>query len=81
MHTDNLETGKLFGLSHGLKVCTSACYLGGFIGDDESKSAWLLNRMLKWENNIRMISKTADKYNHENYAAVIHVIQLEWIFL
>ena len=34
---ENVEAGKLFGRRHGFKVCTGAHYLGGYIGDDESK--------------------------------------------
>ena len=37
--------------------------------------------MLTWEKNISMISKTAGKYPQESYAAVVCVIQSEWIFL
>ena len=35
---DNIEAGKEFGARHGFKVCTGARYLGGYIGDDKSKS-------------------------------------------
>ena len=41
MHSENLEAGKEFGKCHGFKVCMGACYLGGYIGDDESKRDWL----------------------------------------
>ena len=34
---DNLETVKTIVLSHGFKVYSDARYLGGFIGDDDSK--------------------------------------------
>ena len=46
---ENLEAGKEFGSRHGFKVCTGARYLGGYIGEDESKSDWLRERTLKWE--------------------------------
>ena len=42
VHPDNIQTGKLFGLRYGFKVCTGAPYLGGFIRNDDSKQAWLL---------------------------------------
>ena len=44
MHMENIESGKLFGLSHGFKFCTGARYLGGLIGDDKSKYDWLKKR-------------------------------------
>ena len=34
-----------------------------------------------WEKNINTISKTAGKFPQESYAAVVHEIQSEWIFL
>ena len=34
---ENLDVGKVFGTRHVFKVCTGARYLGGYIGDDESK--------------------------------------------
>ena len=46
IHLVNLEAGKYFGTRHGFKVCTGACYLGVYIGDEESKSDWLRERTL-----------------------------------
>ena len=34
---ENLEAGKVFVARHGFWVCTGAHYLGGYIGEDESK--------------------------------------------
>ena len=66
---------------HGFKVCTGACYLGGYIEDSKSKRNWLRECMLTWENNISTIIKTAGQYPQESYAAVVHAIQSEWIFI
>ena len=41
VHPYNLETGILFGLHHGFEFCTGANYIGGFIGDEKSKHAWM----------------------------------------
>ena len=71
----------MFVTRHGFRVCTGACYLGGYIGDDESKHDWLREHTLMWENNINTISETAGKYPQEIYAAVVRAIQPEWIFL
>ena len=78
---ENLDTGKVFGACHGFKVYTGARYVGGYIGDDESKYDWLRERTLTWEKNISTISETAGRYPQESYAAVVRAIQLEWIFL
>ena len=46
VHPENLKDGKEFGPRHGFKVCTGARYLGGYIGDNESKSDWLRERTM-----------------------------------
>ena len=62
-------------------MCTGTHYLGGYTGDDESKSDWMRERTLRWEKNINTISKTAGKYPQESCAAVVRAIQSEYIFL
>ena len=57
------------------------CYLGGYIGDDKSKINCLRESTLIWKKDINTISETAGKYIQESYAAVVHEIQSEWIFL
>ena len=81
MNPESLEAGKVFGQLHGFKVCTGGRYLGGYIGDDDSKQDWLKECMLTWEKNIGTISKTAGKYTHESYAMMERTIQSEWIFM
>ena len=80
-HPENLEARKDFGARHGFKICVGAHCLGGYIGDDESKSDWLRERTLTWENNINTVSRTVGKYLQESYAAVVRAIQSDWIFL
>ena len=41
VHPENLKDGKVFGARNGFKLFTGACYLGGYIGDNESKHDWL----------------------------------------
>ena len=41
LHLDKPAAGKEFGLHNGFRVFTSALYLGGFIGYDESKCEWI----------------------------------------
>ena len=67
----------MFGARHGFRVFTGACYLGGYIGDNESKRDWLRENTLTWEKNVNMISKIIGKYPQESYAAVLRAIQLE----
>ena len=81
VHPNNIKAGKLFGRCHGFKVCTGACYLSVYIGDEKSKGSWLKTRKEKWERDIWSLSKTAEKYPQDNYAAANRTVQSEWIFL
>ena len=51
----------MFGVRHGFRVCTGAYYLGGYIGDNESKRDWLRERTLTWEKNINTVRENAGK--------------------
>ena len=48
VHPENIKKRKEFAACLGFKVCTGARYLGGFIGDDESKCNWLRECKLTW---------------------------------
>ena len=41
IHPDIIESVKWFGLCHGFKFFTGACYLGSFIGYKKFKRDWL----------------------------------------
>ena len=77
LRPDNIEAGKVSREHHKFRVCTGARYLGGYIGDDESKTDWLRESTLTWERNINTISKTVGKYPQESYAEVVRAIQSE----
>ena len=62
-------------------MCMGAHYLGVYIGEDKSERDWLRERTLPWEKNNSMIRKTAGKYSHESYAAVVSEIQSDCIFI
>ena len=74
-HPDNLESRKMFGLCHRFKVCTSAQYLGGFIGDNKSKRDRQKKFTKTWERKICKIRKTARKCTQESYAVEVQATQ------
>ena len=43
---DNVEAEKVVVARHGSRLCMSARYLGGYIGDDESKRDWFIEHTL-----------------------------------
>ena len=81
VHPDNIKARKVFGTRHGFIVCTGAHCLGGYIGDDESKSDCLRECTMMWDKNIGTIRKTVGKYPQESYATMVCAIQSESISL
>ena len=81
VHSENIDARKEFGARHEFKVCTGARYIGGYIGDGDSKRNWLRERTLMREKKIITISKTVGKYPQGSYAAGVCEIQSVWIFL
>ena len=71
VHSENLAAGNYFGRRYGFRVCMGARYLGGYIGNNESKRNLLRKCTLTWEKHINTISKTAGKYPQESYATVV----------
>ena len=74
VHSDNIEARKEFGARHRFKVCMGACYLGGYIGENESKSDWLIERTLTWEKNISTIRKIMGGFPQDSYVVVVLLI-------
>ena len=77
VHLNNLSSGRGFGLRHGFKICMVARYLGGFIGDDESKCDCLKYRTSTWEKNILAFTETVWEFPQKSYADVVCAIQTE----
>ena len=67
--------------NHVFKVCTSARFLGGYIGGRKSKYDWLKEHIETWEKKSFTVRKTTGKYPQESYSAVVCAIQSECIFL
>ena len=57
LHPQNLESIEKFRQRHGFKVCMSACYIGGYIGDEKTKGDWLKEHTEKWEGDICALRK------------------------
>ena len=48
VHLNNIKLGELFYASHRFRVCTGACYIGGYIMDDKSKGNCITKRIENW---------------------------------
>ena len=72
VYPKNLKAWGPFGAIHGFRLCIDACFIGGYIGDNEYKFGWLKKQTDKWEINICEVAKTEKKYPQESYAAVVN---------
>ena len=78
VYPKNLKAWGPFGAIHGFRLCIDACFIGGYIGDNEYKGGWLKKQTDKWEINICEVAKTEKKYPQESYAATGHLVQYKW---
>ena len=65
----------------GFQITTGSRYLGGFIGDEGSRDAWLTKKLSDWEGNILDISAAAHKFPQSAYAGLQKSLQHEWGFV
>ena len=79
VHSYNLTAREDFGLLHGFKVFTGARYLGGFIGDDESKRDCLEDQTSKWEKKL-YDHQSSGELSQDSYAVVVFVINRNGYF-
>ena len=65
----------------GVQVVTVSLYLGGFIGDQESKKAWLAEKVMGWTDSVEVLTKVARRHTQTDYAGLENSLQKEWDFV
>jgi len=65
----------------GVKVCTSHCYLGSFLGKPTKLDSRLLPKIDHWLLGIHQLAKAAKQYPQAAYAALQESLQMEWQYL
>ena len=62
----------------GVKLVTGSRYLGGFIGDRESETTWLDEKLQEWIESVRKILGVDYKHPHSDYVVLHKSLQQEW---
>ena len=56
-------------------------YIGGFIGSEEARQAWLDPQIRQWVEGVKILAKAARKYPQTAYAGLVKSLQTEWTYL
>jgi hypothetical protein len=62
------------------KYVDGSRYLGGFIGTDEARTAWLQPQLDDWVYGIEQLSKVAARFPPTAYAGLAKSLQREWMY-
>jgi hypothetical protein len=60
---------------------TGSRYVGGFVGDDEAKQAWLEPQIQQWVDGVEKLAKVARRFPQTAYAGLAKSLQMEWTYL
>ena len=71
---------QLFG-HLGVKVVTGQQYLGGFVGSDDERHAFVTKKVQQWCNFVQKFAEIAVTQPQAAYAALSKSLQSEWTFL
>mmetsp|Transcript_4502 Transcript_4502/g.9683 ORF Transcript_4502/g.9683 Transcript_4502/m.9683 type:complete len:235 (+) Transcript_4502:217-921(+) len=63
------------------KFLDGYCYIGGFIGTDEARDAWLEPQIQQWVEGIKLLFGAAKKYPQASFAALTKSLQIKWTYL
>jgi hypothetical protein len=65
----------------GFKVTAGIPFLGGFIGKEAGRDAWLEEKIQVWGDYIKQLSSVAGIYLQSVYAGMQKSLQAEYIFV
>jgi hypothetical protein len=58
-----------------------ARYIGGFIGTEEAKEAWLAPQIATWVEGIHALARIGTHYPQTAYAGLSKSLQAEWQYM
>jgi hypothetical protein len=56
-------------------------YVGGFVGSDEARQAWLMPQIQRWVRGVTKLATIAKRYPQSAYAGLTKSLQSEWMYL
>ena len=63
-----------------VRVVTRSCYLSGFIGDNESETEWLTEKVIGWTKSVEVLSGVVLRHPQTVYSSMQKYLQQDWAF-
>ena len=64
-----------------IKMVNGSRYLGGVIGDRDADTMWLHEKVQRWEELVRTLSRVARNQPQSAYSGLQKSLQQEWAFV
>jgi hypothetical protein len=61
--------------------CEGHRYVGGFIGTNEAREAWLQPKVRQWADGVETLARVARRFPQTAYAGLAKSLQSEWQYL
>jgi hypothetical protein len=78
---DNLEAASVAFKGHDFQITTGNRYLGGYIGETESRDLWLQEKVDRWSEVVEALASAAGNFPQAAYAGLTKSVQQEWQFV
>ena len=72
----NATKAKTFFREQGFKVRLGSRYLGGYLGNEATKSTWLEERIEDWVAAVKELARIAEKFPQSAYCGLKKSLQL-----
>ncbi len=75
------QTARELFASEGVQIVTGKRFLGGYVGDEEGKTAFLREKVEGWVRSVRVLSSAARNFPDAAHAAMTRSLQMEWDYV
>ncbi|CEL91825.1 unnamed protein product, partial [Vitrella brassicaformis CCMP3155] len=65
----------------GVQIVTGKRFLGGYVGDEGGRAAFLCEKVRGWEHGVRALASAARNFPHTPHAAMTRSLQMEWDYV
>jgi len=65
----------------GVQIVTGKRFLGGYVGDEGGRAAFLCEKVEGWVRGVRALMSAARNFPHTAHAAMTRSLQMEWDYV
>ncbi|CEM24780.1 unnamed protein product [Vitrella brassicaformis CCMP3155] len=65
----------------GVQIVTGKRFLGGYVGDEGGRAAFLCEKVEGWVRGVRALTSAARNFPHTAHAAMTRSLQMEWDYV